>query len=56
MIGIPAGSFAMGSPKGELGRFDTEGPQHKVSVKAFALGKYAISPANGGGEPLRRAA
>lgn len=37
MIGIPAGRFAMGSPPGETGRFDTEGPQHFVTVKAFAL-------------------
>jgi formylglycine-generating enzyme required for sulfatase activity len=43
MVGIPAGSFAMGSPAGEAGRFDTEGPAHRVSVKAFALGKYDVT-------------
>lgn len=33
----------MGSPPSEPGRFDTEGPQHIVSIKAFALGKYDIT-------------
>jgi formylglycine-generating enzyme required for sulfatase activity len=45
MVGIPAGRFLMGSPKTESGRFDSEGPQHAVSVKAFALGKYDITTA-----------
>jgi formylglycine-generating enzyme required for sulfatase activity len=43
MVGIPAGSFTMGSPPGEHGRFDSEGPQHGVSVRAFALGKYDVT-------------
>jgi formylglycine-generating enzyme required for sulfatase activity len=43
MVGIPAGTFLMGSPKSEQGRFDSEGPQHVVSIKAFALGKYDIT-------------
>ncbi|MGB9045073.1 MAG: SUMF1/EgtB/PvdO family nonheme iron enzyme, partial [Pseudolabrys sp.] len=43
MVGIPTGSFVMGSPQSESGRFDTEGPQHKVAIKAFALGKYDIT-------------
>lgn len=29
---IRAGSFIMGSPQGEVGRFDREGPQHRVRV------------------------
>ena len=45
MVGIPAGQFLMGSPKTEPGRFDSEGPQHAVSIKAFALGKYDITTA-----------
>ncbi len=45
MIGIPAGKFLMGSPKSEPGRFDSEGPQHVVSIKAFAFGKYDITNA-----------
>jgi formylglycine-generating enzyme required for sulfatase activity len=43
MVGIPAGRFAMGSPANEPGRFDSEGPQHYVSVRAFALGKYDVT-------------
>jgi len=45
MVGIPAGKFVMGSPVSEAGRFDSEGPQHIVSVKAFALGKYDVTSA-----------
>jgi formylglycine-generating enzyme required for sulfatase activity len=43
MIAIPAGTFTMGSPETEPGRFDAEGPQHAVSVRAFALGKYDVT-------------
>ena len=43
MVGIPAGKFLMGSPAQEPGRFDAEGPQHPVTVRAFALGKYDVS-------------
>ena len=43
MLGIPGGTFTMGSPANEQGRFDTEGPQHDVTVKAFALGKYNVT-------------
>ena len=43
MVAIPAGRFVMGSPKSEPGHFDSEGPQHIVRVKAFALGKYDVT-------------
>ena len=43
MVGIPAGTFVMGSPHTENGRFDSEGPQHEVAIKAFALGKYDVT-------------
>ena len=43
MVAIPAGKFLMGSPASEPGRFDSEGPQHVVQVKAFALGKYDVT-------------
>jgi formylglycine-generating enzyme required for sulfatase activity len=43
MIGIPSGTFLMGSPAKESGRFDSEGPQHEVAIKAFALGKYDVT-------------
>jgi formylglycine-generating enzyme required for sulfatase activity len=43
MVGIPAGKFVMGSPSDEHGRFDYEGPQHAVSIRAFAMGKYEVT-------------
>ncbi len=43
MVAIPAGKFLMGSPAHEAGRFDSEGPQHAVTVKAFALGQYDVT-------------
>ena len=44
MVVIPAGSFLMGSPEGEEGRLDREGPQHPVTIGApFALGKYEVT-------------
>jgi formylglycine-generating enzyme required for sulfatase activity len=43
MVAVPAGRFAMGSPPAEAGRFDSEGPQHVVSVAAFALGKTLVT-------------
>ena len=43
MVAVPAGSFVMGSPVTEHGRFDSEGPQHAVTVRAFALGKYDVT-------------
>lgn len=45
MVAIPAGKFLMGSPTTEPGRFDAEGPQHMVSIHAFALGKFAVTNA-----------
>ena len=43
MTAIPAGKFLMGSPAHEPGRIETEGPQHVVNVKAFALGKFDVT-------------
>jgi formylglycine-generating enzyme required for sulfatase activity len=45
MVAVPAGRFTMGSPATERGRFDAEGPQHSVEVKAFALGKFDVTNA-----------
>lgn len=45
MVAIPSGTFLMGSPAHEAGRFDNEGPQHRVAVKAFALGKFDVTSA-----------
>jgi formylglycine-generating enzyme required for sulfatase activity len=43
MVSIPAGSFQMGSPAGEAGRYEDEGPQRRVSVPSFAAGKYEVT-------------
>ncbi|MBX2855543.1 MAG: formylglycine-generating enzyme family protein, partial [Rhodobacteraceae bacterium] len=43
MIALPAGNFMMGSPSGEAGRDDDEGPQRRVSVPRFAIGKYEVT-------------
>jgi len=43
MVAVPAGEFVMGSPASEPGRFDAEGPQHRVAIRAFALGKYDVA-------------
>ncbi len=43
MVLCPAGSFMMGSPENELGRFDNE-TQHKVTIlKPFYIGKYEVT-------------
>jgi formylglycine-generating enzyme required for sulfatase activity/uncharacterized caspase-like protein len=44
MVVVPAGSFTMGSPKGEKERFEQEGPQHLVKIsKPFAVGKLHVT-------------
>jgi formylglycine-generating enzyme required for sulfatase activity len=44
MIVVPAGSFTMGSPPTEKGRYRTEGPQHTVTFsKPFAVSKYELT-------------
>ena len=45
MLVLPAGSFQMGSPLGEAGRDDAEGPQRPVSVRSFALGRSQVTRA-----------
>jgi formylglycine-generating enzyme required for sulfatase activity len=40
MVVLPAGSFLMGSPDGEVGRDDDQGPQRPVTVASFAIGRY----------------
>jgi formylglycine-generating enzyme required for sulfatase activity len=45
MVGIPAGSFEMGSHASEVGHFDNEGPVHAVAIRAFALAKYDVTAA-----------
>jgi formylglycine-generating enzyme required for sulfatase activity len=43
LVSIPAGSFMMGSPSSEAGRSADEGPQRRVTVPAFAAGKYEVT-------------
>ena len=40
---IHGGSFLMGSPDGEQGRNGNEGPQHRVQVPSFYLGRYPVT-------------
>ena len=42
---IPGGSFLMGSPEGEEGRHDAEGPRHEVRVEPFLLCETACTQA-----------
>ena len=41
-VSIPAGTFTMGSPAGEVGRFDDE-TQHQVTLSAFRMSKYEVT-------------
>ncbi|MCP4994550.1 MAG: formylglycine-generating enzyme family protein, partial [Gammaproteobacteria bacterium] len=43
MVVIPGVGFTMGSPGSEVGRDDNEGPQHKVQVQSYALGKSEVT-------------
>ena len=43
MVPIPGGTFRMGSPGGEEGRSDDEGPQHEVKVDPFWMGKFEVT-------------
>jgi formylglycine-generating enzyme required for sulfatase activity len=44
MVVVPAGSFTMGSPDGEEGRIEEEGPQHRVTFgRSFGVGKFAVT-------------
>jgi len=43
MVAIPSGTFMMGSPENEKGRYDDESPQHQVKVPAFYMARYPIT-------------
>jgi formylglycine-generating enzyme required for sulfatase activity len=49
MVLVPSGTFTMGSPDGPLDgepeRSDAEGPQHKVTLPAFLMGRYPVTQA-----------
>ncbi|MGD8847921.1 MAG: formylglycine-generating enzyme family protein, partial [Desulfobacteraceae bacterium] len=43
MVRISAGTFTMGSPKEEAGRGNDEGPQHPVTLGAFAMSRHEVT-------------
>ena len=44
LVVIPTGEFMMGSPEPEEGRYDPEGPQHRVTIgQRFAIGRYPVT-------------
>jgi formylglycine-generating enzyme required for sulfatase activity len=43
MVAIPAGSFLMGSSDSEPSRDAVEGPQHRVQVQSFLLGRTEVT-------------
>ncbi len=43
MVVIPGGSFLMGSPEDEAGRFQDEGPSRRVTISPFAAGRLEIT-------------
>jgi formylglycine-generating enzyme required for sulfatase activity len=43
MVAIEGGTFTMGSPAGEAGRKDDEGPQHPVTLKPFWMGTKEVT-------------
>ncbi len=43
MIAIPEGSFVIGSPEKELYRKPDEGPQRKVFINRFFMGKFEVT-------------
>jgi formylglycine-generating enzyme required for sulfatase activity len=45
MVAVPAGSFVMGSPDDEPGRYATEGPQRSVTIASFALAAHEVTRA-----------
>ena len=45
MVAIPRGSFTMGSPEAEEGRYKDESPLHDVTLEPFLLGRYPVTQA-----------
>ena len=39
-VGLPGGTFDMGSPESEADRLDDQGPVHKVTLSPFLIAKY----------------
>jgi sulfatase modifying factor 1 len=43
LVPIPGGTFLMGSPETEEGRFRDEGPVHKVQISSFACTRHPVT-------------
>ena len=43
LVYVPGGTFTMGSPEEEEGRFEDEGPQHEVVLDGFYLGRAPVT-------------
>jgi formylglycine-generating enzyme required for sulfatase activity len=43
IVVVPAGRFGMGSPPGEAGHYENEGPVHQVTLKQFGMGRFAVT-------------
>jgi formylglycine-generating enzyme required for sulfatase activity len=43
MVGIPGGTFTMGSPKDEKGRANDEGPPQRVTIRPFWMGHCEVT-------------
>jgi formylglycine-generating enzyme required for sulfatase activity len=43
LVAIPGGTYLRGSPPGEPGRGDDEGPQHPVTIRPFWMGKCEVT-------------
>lgn len=44
MIVVPAGSYTMGSPETETGRFPSKGPQQRIAInRPFAVAKFHVT-------------
>ncbi|MEM9459993.1 MAG: SUMF1/EgtB/PvdO family nonheme iron enzyme [Myxococcota bacterium] len=45
LVLIPGGTFTMGSPQGEFGRYYYEGPRHEVTLEPFYLARREVTNA-----------
>ncbi|OUL35495.1 SUMF1/EgtB/PvdO family nonheme iron enzyme [Nostoc sp. 106C] len=43
MVAIPGGKFLMGSPENEPERYESESPQHIVTIQPFFMGKFPVT-------------
>lgn len=45
MVVVTAGSFTIGAPPNEPGRYQEEGPQRRVNIRSLAIGKFDVTRA-----------